>query len=215
MTSTMSVNVNYAPQIQAAARAYNLDPRLLEAVAAQETGGPDCDSGHNIVGDGGHGHGVFQIDDRWHDFAKTKDAMDPGKNAMYAAHMISDDLQRYGGDVHKALSAYNAGSPNATGTTTTWGDGKTLGYADSVLRHFQRLGGEARANNAQDVSNVSTLGNYFMQQQQQRQQQQTQLPSFSSPTSDVASWLKSHGIDSTGHTQSNPLDNYLTGDDSE
>ncbi len=121
-------SINYQPQIEAAARAYHLDPRLLEAVAAQETGGPDCDSGQNIVGDGGHGHGVFQIDDRYHPFASTSAAMDPGQNALYAAGMISDNLRRFGGNVKEALSAYNAGDPHATGTRTTWKDGQTLGY---------------------------------------------------------------------------------------
>src|ERR1700727_1121327 len=111
--------VNYAPQIAAAAAQHGLDPTLLAAVAAQETGGPGSNGGSNIVGDGGHGHGLFQIDDRWHDFANTPAAMDPGQNANYAAGMLSGLLQKYGGNVHEALSAYNAGSPSETGTTTT------------------------------------------------------------------------------------------------
>jgi hypothetical protein len=93
------------------------------------------------VGDRGHGHGVFQIDDRWHAFASTPSAMDPAKNADYAAGMLSGLLKRYGGNVREALSAYNAGSPTATGTTTDWGDGKPIGYADSVLKHMASLGG--------------------------------------------------------------------------
>ncbi|MEO6991209.1 MAG: transglycosylase SLT domain-containing protein [Candidatus Baltobacteraceae bacterium] len=132
--------IRYGPQIEAAAQRHGLDPRLLAAVAAQETGGPGSNSGANIVGDGGHGRGLFQIDDRWHAFAKTPAAMDPAQNADYAAGMISGLLSEYG-DVHEALSAYNAGSPHATGTRTTWGDGANLGYADSVLRHYTELGG--------------------------------------------------------------------------
>ena len=135
--------VAYAPQIAAAAQANGLDPKLLAAVAAQETGGPDSNAGANIVGDGGHGRGLFQIDDRWHAFAATPAAMDPAKNAAYAGRMIRGLLDRNGGDVHAALSAYNAGDPKATGTTTRWADGTTLGYADSVLRHEARLGGSA------------------------------------------------------------------------
>ncbi len=138
-----SLNVAYGPQITAAATRHNLQPRLLAAVAAQETGGPGADSGRNIVGDQGHGHGLFQIDDRWHAFARTPAAMDPAKNADYAAGMLASSLERYGGDVHKALSAYNTGSPTATGTRTDWGDGKPIGYADSVLRHYARIGGAA------------------------------------------------------------------------
>lgn len=134
-----SHGVAYAPQIAQAAARHGLDPALLAAVAAQETGGPGSNAGRNVVGDGGHGRGVFQIDDRWHAFAKTSAAMDPAKNADYAAGMLRGLLDRYGGNVHEALSAYNAGSPTASGSTTRWADGQTLGYADSVLRHYRTL----------------------------------------------------------------------------
>lgn len=134
--------VAFAPEIARAAAKYGLDPQLLAAVAAQETGGPGSNAGRNVVGDGGHGHGVFQIDDRFHGFARTAAAMNPAANADYAAQMISGLLKQYGGDVHKALSAYNAGSPDARGTVTPWQDGRQLGYADSVLRHYASLAGE-------------------------------------------------------------------------
>jgi hypothetical protein len=139
-----AAGVAFAPQIAEAARRRDVDPELLAAVAAQETGGPGTNSGANIVGDGGHGRGLFQIDDRWHAFASTPAAMDPGKNADYAAGMLSGLLARYGGNVRAALSAYNAGSPTATGTKTRWSDGSDLSYADSVLRHYQLLRGGAQ-----------------------------------------------------------------------
>ena len=65
---------------------------MLAAVAAQETGGPGADSGRNVVGDGGHGRGLFQIDDRWHAFARDPAAMDPGRNADYAAALLQRNL---------------------------------------------------------------------------------------------------------------------------
>jgi len=135
--------VAFGPQIVAAAQRNGLDPTLLAAVAAQETGGPGSNSGANVVGDGGHGHGVFQIDDRYHAFASTPAAMDPAQNANYAAGLLAGLLQKYGGNVHAALSAYNAGSPAATGTSTNWG-GTALGYADSVMAHYAQLTGTAR-----------------------------------------------------------------------
>jgi hypothetical protein len=137
--------VNYASAIAQAAAQHGLDPNLLAAVAAQETGGPGVNSGRNIVGDGGHGRGLFQIDDRSHDFAQTPGAMNPQANADYAAGMISNLLKQFGGNIRKALSAYNSGSPDASGTKTTWADGQTLDYADSVLRHYQQLGRGAPA----------------------------------------------------------------------
>jgi len=140
--STLAAHgVAYAPAIAQAAQRHGVDPTLLAAVAAQETGGPGCNAGRNIVGDGGHGHGLFQIDDRSHAFAGTAAAMDPSSNADYAAGMLHGLIDHYGGNVHEALSVYNSGSPTATGTRTTWGDGQTLGYADSVMRHYQQIGG--------------------------------------------------------------------------
>ncbi len=140
--------ISFGSEIASAARANRIDPALLAAVAAQETGGPGSNSGRNITGDGGHGHGVFQIDDRCHAFARTPAAADPARNANYAAGMLRGLIDRYGGDVHKALSAYNSGSPTAPGTVTTWGDGSRLGYADSVLRHFEAIENQPAAQGA-------------------------------------------------------------------
>ena len=150
-----SLPVAYGGIIAAAAARYHLDPRLLAAVAAQESGGPGSDSGRNVVGDGGHGRGIFQIDDRWHAFARTPAAMDPARNADYAASLLAGNLRRYG-DVRAALTAYNAGSPAATGTVTAWG-GQRLGYADSVLRHYDRIERLAAAPASRD-GGATTLG---------------------------------------------------------
>jgi hypothetical protein len=153
--------IKYSSEITAAAKAHGIDPKLLAAVAAQETGGPGSNSGNNIVGDGGHGHGVFQIDDRTWAFAATPAAMDPAANAGAAASILAGDLSRCGGDVKAALSVYNSGSPTAAGTQTTWPDGQTLGYADSVLRHYAQLGGDTQAqlvaDNRETQADVGSL----------------------------------------------------------
>lgn len=153
--------VAFASQIAGAARRHGVDPELLAAVAAQETGGPGSNAGRNVVGDGGHGHGIFQIDDRWHAFAATAASMNPAKNADYAAGMLHELLAENGGDAHRALSAYNAGSPTARGTTTQWHDGSVLGYADSVLRHYRDLTGRADSGSGESpqssaVANVQS-----------------------------------------------------------
>jgi soluble lytic murein transglycosylase-like protein len=155
--------VAYVPQIVQAAQKHGVSAQLLAAVAAQETGGPGSNAGSNIVGDGGHGRGLFQIDDRWNTFARTPAAMDPLQNADYAAGMISGLLRRYGGDVHKALSAYNAGDPNSTGTVTRWQDGRRLGYADSVMRHYAQIGGapqDLAAESATEQQSVNQLATF-------------------------------------------------------
>lgn len=146
-----AAGVAYAPQIATAARAHGLDPDLLAAVAAQETGGPGTNAGRNVVGDGGHGRGLFQIDDRSHSFAETPQAMDPAANADYAGGMLSGLLSRYDGNVHEALSAYNSGSPTAAGTQTLWPDGTRLDYADSVLKHEEAISGSPESEPLQSA----------------------------------------------------------------
>lgn len=211
------MNVSFAPQIEAAAKRHGLDPRLLAAVAAQETGGPGSNSGRNVVGDGGHGHGVFQIDDRYHAFARSPQAMDPGANADYAADMIAGNLKRYGGNVRAALSAYNAGDPNATGTKTQWGDGKVLGYADSVLRHYQQICGNtdaspaelARADQPEATDNANALLNALVSMTAANPT--CQLPTMAAPT--ATSWAQTRGLDSTGHQRDMADDFSIIGGD--
>ena len=204
--------VAFSGEIASAALRHGIDPNLLAAVAAQETGGPQSNAGRNIVGDGGHGHGLFQIDDRWHQFAQTAAAMNPAKNADYAAGMISSLLKQYGGDVHKALSAYNAGSPNATGTVTRWGDGQRLGYADSVLRHFARLGGaltgkQAAAGTQSPVSSLTSsdlsnaIGDIFHEISQTNQLQSLAQGSPAPQQFQPRSYAQLAGIDANGHTK--------------
>ncbi len=198
--------VAFAPQIARAAERHGLSPTLLAAVAAQETGGPGSNAGHNVVGDGGHGHGLFQIDDRWHAFARSPAAMDPAKNADYAAGMLSGLLKRYGGNLHAALSAYNAGSPNATGTTTTWRNGQTLGYADSVLQHASALGGtsllaEAQAERSTAAENATGPLLAMATLAQGIGQPPSPPPPPSTP------WQPSTpGVDATGHRKGQPTD---------
>jgi len=173
--------VAFAPAIAGAARSHGLDPKLLAAVAAQETGGPDSNAGRNVVGDGGHGRGLFQIDDRWHAFAQSPDAMNPGRNADYAAGMLAGLLKRYGGDVREALSAYNAGSPTATGTATRLGDGQTLGYADSVLRHYGRLGGGDSPESSAVAERATTIASVGALQSRAQQRPMPPIPPPAAP----------------------------------
>ncbi len=200
--------VNFSAEIGAAAARYGLDPRLLAAVAAQETGGPGSNGGRNIVGDGGHGRGIFQIDDRFHGFARTAQAMNPAANANYAAGMISGLLRRFGGDVHKALSAYNAGDPNARGTVTQWQDGTRLGYADSVMRHYAMLGGSrAPAAQPQGIPDSGSLLDALSAESPSEQADVNALSSFASlqmptqPQQSGHSYRELAGLDDQGRAK--------------
>jgi soluble lytic murein transglycosylase-like protein len=133
-----SACVNFGDEIAAAAKAYGVDPVFLSAIAAQETGGPESDSGNNRNQKNGSGKGLFQIDTKWHHDISLTDLSDPGKNAMYAARMVRDLIKANGGDEHAAASEYNSGDPDSCGTKTTWPLGR-LCYGDSVMAHKNRL----------------------------------------------------------------------------
>jgi hypothetical protein len=129
--------------------------------------------------------------------------MDPAQNADYAAGMLEGLLKQYGGNVRDALSAYNAGSPTATGTKTRWADGCDLSYADSVLRHYQRLtGGEpeepahsaavAESNTA--IASVDALRN-------QSQRLPLAMPPLTMPTLSLASHPRGFHREATNYLQ--------------
>lgn len=117
---------------------------LLLAIASQETDMND------VVGDGGHGRGLFQIDDRSHErFLAAQNAGRAGGKppikaaARYAAALVKGNLDYgsrkgiRGSDLLKfALSAYNAGPGGAIeGYRAGDSDKKTTGgdYGRAVL----------------------------------------------------------------------------------
>lgn len=84
---------------------YGLPRMMLFAVGSRET------NLTNEVGDGGHGHGVWQLDDRSHPIPAGFDE-DIALQARTAAVMLHGLLAHYGGNVTYALCAYNAGTGN-------------------------------------------------------------------------------------------------------
>ena len=101
------------PFIHQTELAYGLPRMLLFAVGSRET------NLTNEVGDGGHGHGVWQLDDRSHNppggFARF-DANVPLQCAI-AAGMLQGMLAITGGNVEEAAAIYNSGQRGEFGTT--------------------------------------------------------------------------------------------------
>lgn len=99
--------------------------QLILATAHQESYWTQYRYGNDRVfrffrGDGGHGYGLMQIDDRWHkDFLKSKQVFDLEKHLIYALDMLYDTrksvLKNPCGDVtgdslnRSIYSAYNGG----------------------------------------------------------------------------------------------------------
>ena len=104
----------WAPLVEEAAKKHDLPPAFIAAVIDRET-----DGGHNEIGDGGHGHGLMQIDDRFHEawLSKHDNGLDPKSNIDFGASLLRGnldvaihDLKLKGQAALKfAASAYNAG----------------------------------------------------------------------------------------------------------
>jgi hypothetical protein len=126
----------------------SLPPGILLAVASQETDMND------VVGDGGHGRGLFQIDDRSHkDFLGRVGAAGAGKKppipkaADHAGSLLASNISfgaskgvAAAGRLKFGLSAYNAGAGGALKGLQEHGDpdARTTGgdYGASVLARF-------------------------------------------------------------------------------
>jgi len=92
-------------QLSAAAKKYGIPENILKAVAWQES----TWNAKALSFDGQHGKGVMQIDDRYHNFAKTNDVFDSAKNIDYGAKYLAD-LYKKTGSWSAALKRYNGGS---------------------------------------------------------------------------------------------------------
>lgn len=74
----------------------------------------------DAIGDEGHAHGLMQVNDRFHDFAKGPDAMDPAKNVAYGASYLKDLFEKlppdmpYDEKITRAAAAYNGGPAHLT-----------------------------------------------------------------------------------------------------
>ena len=106
----------WLPYYEAAAKAYGFTPSLLLALTSRET---NC---RNIIGDGGHGHGLGQIDDRSYPaWCATSRWKDPEVSLHMAAYVLSRKLHEIqvspsipvADRIRVALAAYNCGSKKA------------------------------------------------------------------------------------------------------
>lgn len=98
------------PVIRATEQKYNLPPYFLFAVGSRET------NLTNEHGDNGHGHGMFQLDDRSHTIPHGFDS-DVAAQAEYAGRMLRGLLDHYrekgyGKRYQAAAAAYNSGTGN-------------------------------------------------------------------------------------------------------
>src|SRR5262245_29122061 len=83
---------------------------ILLAIASQET------DARNIRGDGGHGRGLMQIDDRYHQtfLRNNQEGMDVETNVEYAAALLANNIAYFKGSYEQGIAAYNCGPGNVS-----------------------------------------------------------------------------------------------------
>lgn len=91
------------PWLYSVEREYGLASMTLFAVGSRET------NLTNEIGDGGHGNGVWQLDDRSHTIPAGFNN-DVKRQADTAAHMLRTLLDNFHGRYDCAFAAYNAGA---------------------------------------------------------------------------------------------------------
>jgi soluble lytic murein transglycosylase-like protein len=96
-------SVPYAAQITAAAKANGIDPALLAGLIKQESGfNPNAGSGAGA-------RGLTQLMPATAAGLGVTNVLDPAQSIQAGAKYLKAQLDTFGGDVTKALAAYNAG----------------------------------------------------------------------------------------------------------
>lgn len=124
-TSGWSGNADIDSLIADTANRYGIDANLLAAIAEQESGfnqSAQSEAGAlgimQLIPDTANGLGV--------------DATDLAGNIEGGAKYIKQMLDQFGGDVHKALEAYNGGPGGV-------GNAQTMKYADEVMQRYEKF----------------------------------------------------------------------------
>jgi soluble lytic murein transglycosylase-like protein len=120
-----------APLIENAAKAQELEPRVLRAIIEQESGFRPC-----AISPKG-AKGLMQLMPDTAQDLGVQDPFDPRQNIEAGARYFKQLMTRYNGDLQKALGAYNAGP-----TTVDQAGGvpdivETRQYVDAILRKVE------------------------------------------------------------------------------
>jgi soluble lytic murein transglycosylase-like protein len=97
------------------AEAHGIDPAIILAMIYKESS-----YRADNVGDNGNSFGLMQIQPRWHSGRMERlgcdDLFDPFQNVTVGIDFLAEMLNRYDGNIEKALVAYNQGSYKGTVT---------------------------------------------------------------------------------------------------
>lgn len=116
------------PLIETAARAQHLEPRLVRAVAEQESAMRPC--AISVKG----AQGLMQLIPETAQQFGVHDAFDPKENIDAGAKYLKQLMDKYSGDLPKALSAYNAGPATVDQSGGVPNIAETRDYVASIMK---------------------------------------------------------------------------------
>lgn len=137
----------YADIITEVAEEQGLDPLIITALGQQESawGAALSPPGPAGTGDGGHGRGIMQIDDRtWASWLGANDWTDPYTNVTQGAVIFLQNLDYFAGKglvdpqlTQASLAAYNAGPGRVWGAIQSASPGADFAsVVDSVTTNY-------------------------------------------------------------------------------
>lgn len=125
----------YDDYISRAASAYDVDPLLVKAVIKVES------NFDNLAVSRKGAKGLMQLMPGTAADLNVFDPFDPRANIFGGTSYLRQMLERFGGDVRRALAAYNAGPSRVESEGGVPGIPETRQYVERVLGHYRKLSG--------------------------------------------------------------------------
>ena len=117
-----------APLIEGVARGQQLNPQLIRAVIEKESAFRPCAVSRNGA------LGLMQLMPATADQFGLRDVFDPGENINAGARYLKQLLEKYSGDLAKALGAYNSGPATVDQAGGTPDIPETREYVDAIMK---------------------------------------------------------------------------------